>query len=109
MSEVTPAELAEWLAESPEEARPDLEYTGRWFVNRNGRVEFHHALALWFTAATLWLWERGCWLQQETSCTWALCSLDGNIESVGEYPSPYHALAAAVREVRAEEGKHGQE
>lgn len=131
MREVTAEELATWLGELPEEARPKstagyaletgLDEVGvRWWrlpmpgEDNYVYVGFPVALALWFTAATLWLVENSHAaprIQKERDDLWhvydtldAFCKV-ANYYYSGSGPTPYHALAAAVRRVRAEEGK----
>lgn len=116
MREVTAEELATWLGELPEEARPNICIERRPDAHLNTASEWYRdgeqlmddeVLALWFTAATLWMWEREYWVKPPTDGGNAGWLLRHNRVSKCDLldSGPYAALAAAVRRVRAEEGK----
>lgn len=114
---VTAKELAEWVAELPEEARPPVELndddepgtiwrrTGPLW----GTIRRDEVLALWFTAATLWMAENSTCaprFQCERDDLWHVYDTPDAFGAVancyysGTGTSPYHALAEAVRRVR---------
>lgn len=109
MREVTAEELGTWLGELPEEVRPKVDYDaevwegGAWFADGCGSpIDLGHALVLWFTAATLYLWERGYSVRRAGPIAHRLMPKD---TFIGNYENMYEPLAAAIRRVRAEEGK----